>query len=153
MLYGASPSGIYRDIASLGLKAGMNLRSEIIAIQELQAGDQVGYGAQFTATNNTKIAVIACGYADGYPRHAPNGTPVWIGNVNNILDGGFAPTAGRVSMDMMTVDVSHLPYANVGSPVELWGELLPIDDVAEAAKTVGYELMCALAPRVSVKIV
>ena len=153
MLYGASPSGIHEDIATVGLKAGMNLRSEIIAIQELQAGDQVGYGSQFTATNNTKIAVIACGYADGYPRHAPNGTPVWIGSTHNILEGGIAGTAGRVSMDMMTVDVTQLPFAKVGSTVELWGEILPIDKVAQAAKTVGYELMCALAPRVSVNII
>jgi alanine racemase len=153
MLYGASPSGIYQDIASVGLKAGMTLRSKIIAIQDLQVGEQVGYGSQFTATKNTKIAVIACGYADGYPRHAPNGTPVWIGSRSHLTDGGLAFTAGRVSMDMMTVDVSHLPFAELGSPVELWGELLPIDKVAYSAGTVGYELMCAVAPRVHVSIV
>ncbi len=153
MLYGASPSGIFKDIESVGLKAGMNLRSEIIAIQELQVGDQVGYGGQFRASKNTKIAVIACGYADGYPRHAPNGTPVWIGSTNNILEGNLAPTVGRVSMDMITVDVTDKPFAKVGSPVELWGELLPIDEVAISAKTVGYELMCSLAPRVKVNIV
>ena len=105
------------------------------------------------ASKNTKIAVIACGYADGYPRHAPNGTPVWIGSTNNILEGGLAPTVGRVSMDMITVDVTDKPFAKVGSPVELWGELLPIDEVATSAKTVGYELMCSLAPRVKVNIV
>jgi alanine racemase len=152
MLYGASPSGLFKDIASVGLKAGMNLRSEIIAIQELQVGDPVGYGGQFRASKNTKIAVIACGYADGYPRHAPNGTPVWIGSTSNILEGRLAPIAGRVSMDMITVDVTDMTDAKVGSPVELWGELLPIDEVAISAKTVGYELMCALAPRVKINI-
>ena len=153
MLYGASPSGKYQDIASLGLKAGMNLRSEIIAIQELQAGDYVGYGSQYQATKNTSIAVIACGYADGYPRHAPNGTPVWIGKMGNIAEGQIAPIVGRVSMDMLVVDVTEIPHAQVASPVELWGELLPIDHVAIAAQTVGYELMCGLASRVTVDVI
>jgi alanine racemase len=148
MLYGASPSGRYEDIAHLDLKAGMNLRSEIIAFQELQVGDTVGYGSQYQAQKNTKIAVIACGYADGYPRSAPNGTPVWIGKLGNILDGQRAYLVGRVSMDMMMVDVSNITHAQIGSPVELWGELNPIDDVAFPAKTVGYELMCGLASRV-----
>jgi len=148
MLYGGSPSGKYEDIAHLELKAGMNLRSEIIAFQELQAGDAVGYGSQYLAQKNTKIAVIACGYADGYPRSAPNGTPVWIGKLGRILEGRIAPLVGRVSMDMMMVDVSNIPYAQIGSPVELWGELNPIDNVAFPAKTVGYELMCGLANRV-----
>jgi alanine racemase len=153
MLYGASPSGNYQDIASLGLKAGMNLRSEIIAIQELQAGDMVGYGSQYQATKNTRVAVIACGYADGYPRHAPNGTPVWIGNMTNIAQGQIAPIVGRVSMDMLMVDVTEIPHAQIASPVELWGELLPIDEVAIAAQTVGYELMCGLASRVTVEVI
>jgi alanine racemase len=86
---------------------------------------------------------VACGYADGYPRHAPDGTPV-------LVDGVRVPLAGRVSMDMITVDLTELPQAGVGSAVELWGAGLPIDDVANAAGTVGYELMCALAPRVPV---
>ncbi len=152
MLYGASPSGKYEDIAHLGLKAGMNLRSEIIALQELQAGDTVGYGSQYQAKKNTKIAVIACGYADGYPRSAPNDTPVWIGKTGHILEGQIAPLVGRVSMDMMMVDVSNVSYAQIGSPVELWGELNPIDNVAFPAKTVGYELMCGLANRVKQEI-
>jgi alanine racemase len=152
MLYGASPSGKYEDIAHLGLKAGMNLRSEIIAFQELQVGDAVGYGSQFQAKKNTKIAVIACGYADGYPRSAPNGTPVWIGQLGNILDGATAPLVGRVSMDMLMVDVTNIAHAQIGSPVELWGELNPIDNVAFPAKTVGYELMCGLANRVKQEI-
>jgi len=153
MLYGASPSGKYEDIAHLKLKAGMNLRSEIIAFQELQAGDTVGYGSQYQAQKNTRIAVIACGYADGYPRSAPNGTPVWIGKLGHILDGQIAPLVGRVSMDMMMVDVSLISHAQIGSPVELWGELNPIDNVAFQAKTVGYELMCGLANRVEQEII
>ncbi|BDW11077.1 alanine racemase [Polynucleobacter sp. SHI8] len=152
MLYGASPSGKYEDIANLGLKAGMNLRSEIIAFQELQAGDTVGYGSQYQAKKNTKIAVIACGYADGYPRSAPNGTPVWIGKSENMMDGQIVPLVGRVSMDMMMVDVTNIAHAQIGSPIELWGELNPIDDVAFPAKTVGYELMCGLANRVRQEI-
>jgi len=152
MLYGASPSGKYEDIAELGLKAGMNLRTEIISFQELQVGDTVGYGSQYQAKKNTKIAVIACGYADGYPRSAPNGTPVWIGKSENMLDGQIVPLVGRVSMDMMMVDVSNVPHVQIGSPVELWGECNPIDDVAFPAKTVGYELMCGLANRVKLEI-
>ena len=152
MLYGASPSGNYQDIADLDLKAGMNLRSEIIALQELQTGDTVGYGSQYVAPKNTKIAVIACGYADGYPRSAPNGTPVWVGKAENILDGQIAPIVGRVSMDMMMIDVSNISHAHIGSPVELWGELNPIDDGALPAKTVGYELMCGLTNRVKQEI-
>jgi alanine racemase len=152
MLYGASPTGKYADIAHLGLKAGMNLRSEIIAFQELQVGDSVGYGSQYQSKKNTKIAVIACGYADGYPRSAPNGTPVWIGQSGNISEGKIAPLVGRVSMDMLMVDVTHIPHTQIGSPVELWGELNPIDNVALPAKTVGYELMCGLANRVKQEI-
>ena len=87
--------------------------------------------------------MVACGYADGYPRHAPNGTPV-------LVCGKKVRMAGRVSMDMLTVDLTDVPEARVGSPVVLWGEGLPVDDVAMAAATVGYELLCALAPRVPI---
>ena len=90
-----------------------------------------------------RIGIVACGYADGYPRHAPSGTPI-------LVDGVVTKTAGRVSMDMITVDLTGVPGATVGSPVVLWGEGMPIDDVANAAGTVGYELLCALAPRVPV---
>jgi alanine racemase len=89
--------------------------------------------------------VVACGYADGYPRHAPNGTPV-------LVDGQRVPIAGRVSMDMLTVDLSNVPAAHVGSDVVLWGEGLPVDEVANAAGTVGYELLCAVAPRVRFEV-
>ncbi len=140
MLYGASPFPF--DAAEmLGLRPVMTLRSEIIGVQELRAQDIVGYGANYTASRPHRIGVIAGGYADGYPRHAPNGTPV-------LVCGKRVRMAGRVSMDMMTVDLTEVPEAHVGSPVVLWGEGLPIDDVAAAASTVGYQLMCNVAPRV-----
>jgi alanine racemase len=141
-LYGATPFA-KRTAASLGLKPAMTLHSKLIAVQAIKAGDTVGYGATFRAPHDMRIGVVACGYADGYPRSAPSGTPV-------IVDGVIARTAGRVSMDMITVDLTPVPQARFGSPVVLWGDALPIDDVAHAAGTVGYELMCALAARVPV---
>lgn len=145
MLYGATPvSGT--AAASFGLKPAMSLTSEIIAVQHMQPGDSVGYGNQFTASRRTHVGIIACGYADGYPRHAPNGTPVMVA-------GKPARTIGRVSMDMLYADITDIPEADTGSAVELWGEQIPVDAVAEAAGTVGYELLCALAPRVPVKVV
>ncbi len=140
MLYGATPF-TYDSAESLGLKPVMTLRSELVAVQELAAGDAVGYGASYVAPGPRRIGVVACGYADGYPRHAPNGTPA-------LVCGRKVPLAGRVSMDMITVDLAEVPEAQVGSPVVLWGEGLPVDDVAGAASTVGYELLCAVAPRV-----
>jgi alanine racemase len=140
MLYGATPFA-YDSAETLGLMPVMTLRSELIAVQELAAGDAVGYGASYVAPGPVRIGVVACGYADGYPRHAPNGTPV-------LVCGRKVPVAGRVSMDMITVDLTEVPEARVGSPVVLWGEGLPVDDVAGAASTVGYELLCAVAPRV-----
>ena len=121
----------------------MTLTSEIIAVQQLRPGDRVGYGGVFEATREMRVGIVACGYADGYPRHAPSGTPI-------VVDGVSTHTAGRVSMDMICVDLTPVPQARFGSPVVLWGEELPIDDVAREAGTVGYELMCALAPRVPV---
>jgi alanine racemase len=140
MLYGASPFP-YDTADMLGLKPVMTLRSEIIAVQDVKPNESVGYGAQYTASRAHRIGVVACGYADGYPRHAPNGTPV-------LVAGRKVRIAGRVSMDMITVDLTEAPDAGVGSPVVLWGEGLPVDDVAAAAATVGYELLCAVAPRV-----
>jgi alanine racemase len=142
MLYGATPFP-YDTAQMLGLTPVMTLRSEIIAVQTLAANDSVGYGGMYTAARPHRIGVVACGYADGYPRHAPNGTPV-------LVCGRKARIAGRVSMDLMTVDLADVPEAGVGSPVVLWGEGLPVDDVAAAASTVGYELLSALAPRVRV---
>jgi len=145
ILYGASPSGDWQDIASSGLTPAMTLSSEIIGIQQLQAGNGVGYGYRYHATQAQRIGVVACGYADGYPRHAPNGTPVSV-------DGVMTQVVGAVSMDMITVDLTPCPQAGIGSRVELWGEQVKIDQVAKAAGTVGYELMCALAPRVPVQL-
>jgi alanine racemase len=140
MLYGSSPVP-YDAAETLGLRPVMTLRSELIAIQELKANASVGYGGGYTAARAHRIGVVACGYADGYPRHAPNGTPV-------LVCGKKVRTAGRVSMDMMTIDLTDVPEAVIGSPVILWGEGLSVDDVAAAASTVGYELLCAVAPRV-----
>jgi alanine racemase len=142
MLYGATPFP-YDTAEMIRVQPVMTLRSEITSVHELKANDSVGYGAGYTASRSHRIGVVACGYADGYPRHAPNGTPV-------LVCGKKVRMAGRVSMDMITVDLSDVPEATIGSPVVLWGEGLPVDDVASAAATVGYELLCALAPRVPV---
>jgi alanine racemase len=127
----------------------MSLRAQLIGEQRLRPGDTVGYGNTFVAERALRIGVVACGYADGYPRHAASGTPV-------LVDGVRTCTLGRVSMDMITVDLTPLPHTGAGSEVTLWGQsahgaLLPIDEVAHAAGTVGYELMCALASRVPVR--
>lgn len=143
MLYGGSPFAD-QSAASFGLRPAMTLTSEIIAVQALRAGDRVGYAGTFTATAPMRIGVVACGYADGYPRHAPAGTPVLVGGVRSRL-------VGRVSMDMITVDLTAVPDAQAGLPVTLWGEGLPADEVAAAAGTISYELFCALAPRVPVR--
>jgi alanine racemase len=140
MLYGASAFAD-RSARQYQLQPAMSLDSEIIAIQHLQAGDQVGYGSRFTAPSAMSIGVVACGYADGYPRHAPSGTPVLVAGVRSRL-------VGRVSMDMLTVDLTGVS-AQIGSPVQLWGSSIGIDEVAQAAGTIGYELMCAVANRVA----
>lgn len=146
ILYGASPSGKWRDIADSGLQPVMTLSSEIIAIQQLQADDRVGYSGRYRATREQRIGIVACGYADGYPRHAPSGSPVWI-------DGVITQTLGTVAMDVLMVDLTPCPQASIGTKVELWGVNLPVDDVATAAGTLGYELLSALAPRVPVTLV
>lgn len=143
VLYGASPSGKWADIAEYGLKAAMTLQSEIIAVHDIEAGQSIGYGSKFTAEKPMRIATVACGYGDGYPRHAPTGTPVWC-------QGQRCALLGAVSMDMLTIDISDCPEATIGSKVELWGENLPVDDVAQSAGTIGYELLCALARRVPI---
>jgi alanine racemase len=142
MLYGVSPFAGETG-SDIGLRPVMTLESRLIAVRELAPGETVGYGAVYTASSRVRIGVVACGYADGYPRHAPTGTPV-------LVDGKMAKTAGRVSMDMLCVDLTDVPEAGVGSPVVLWGMGNPVERVAEAAGTVGYELLCALAPRVPV---
>lgn len=141
MLYGGTPGGA--SARDYGLLPTMTLKSELIGIQRIEAGDTVGYGSRFVAEAPMTIGVVACGYADGYPRHAEHGTPV-------LVDGVRTRLVGRVSMDMMTVDLTPVANARVGSKVVLWGDGLPVDEVAASAGTIGYELMCALAPRVRV---
>ena len=143
-LYGASPFDD-QSAEALGLLPAMSLRSEIIGIQDLSVGDEVGYGATFRADRPMRIGAVACGYADGYPRHAGTGTPIVVG-------GARTRVVGRVSMDMLTVDLTSVPAVGVGTAVSLWGQDGPsVDEVAQAAGTIGYELLCALAPRVPVK--
>jgi alanine racemase len=148
LLYGSSPDFPHHAIADWHLRPAMTLSAELIALQELEAGDSVGYGSSFRAPRPMRIGVVACGYADGYPRVAPTGTPV-------LVDGVRTSLVGRVSMDMVTVDLTPVPAARVGSVATLWGvasngAVLPIDEVARSAGTIGYELMCALAARVPV---
>jgi alanine racemase len=143
MLYGVSPFA-EASARALGLVPAMHLRSALIGVQRLAAGARVGYAGTFTAPRPMRIGIVACGYADGYPRHAPTGTPV-------LVDGVRTRTLGRVSMDMLAVDLEPVPQAGVGSPVTLWGDGLPAEEVAAAAGTIAYELLCALAPRVPVR--
>lgn len=142
MLYGSSPFA-EQTAAALGLMPVMTLASEIIGVCELQPGDTVGYGGTFVAQRPMRIGIVACGYGDGYPRHAPSGTPVRVGD-------RLTSTVGRVSMDTLCVDITDMPEAGIGTRAVLWGEGNPIDGVAQAAGTVSYELMCALAARVPV---
>jgi alanine racemase len=148
MLYGASPFA-EKSAAELGLQPAMTLESAIIGVQDLVAGDRVGYGGIFTADKPMRIGVVAGGYADGYPRHAPSGTPIAV-------MGKRTKTVGRVSMDMLACDLTDIPEAGIGAPVTLWGEgiagSVPADEVAAAAGTIAYELFCALAPRVPVSL-
>lgn len=140
MLYGASPFAEL-SAAELGLQPVMSLTAELIAVREVAAGETVGYGAGWQAERPARIGTVSCGYADGYPRHAPAGTPVWI-------SGACVPLVGRVSMDMLTVDLSEHPAARVGDAVELWGAKLPVDRVAQASGTIGYELLSKVTARV-----
>lgn len=142
MLYGCSPFAD-RSADALGLRPAMTLSSELIATQHLQRGERIGYGFSYEAAAEMRIGIAACGYADGYPRHARPGTPV-------LVNGRRTRIVGRVSMDMITVDISGIADARVGSPVTLWGEGLSADEVAASAGTLSYELLCALAPRVPV---
>lgn len=153
MLYGASPVGGV-SAKEFDLKPVMQFTSEIISVQTLQAGDSVGYGHRFTANKTTRVGIVACGYADGYPRHAgqyaasdnQGKTPIAVA-------GKTTQAIGRVSMDMLFCDLTDIPQAGIGAPVELWGNHVPVDAVAEAAGTVSYELLCAVAARVKVKMV
>ncbi|KAF1052825.1 MAG: Alanine racemase, biosynthetic [Stenotrophomonas maltophilia] len=140
MLYGASPLSDL-SAAELGLRPAMSLEAALISIREVAAGESVGYGATWVAERATRIGTVSCGYADGYPRSAPSGTPV-------LVNGRRVPLAGRVSMDMLAVDLSEAPEARVGDPVELWGANLPVDEVARSAGTIGYELLTRITARV-----
>jgi len=150
LLYGSAPDFPEHDAAHWQLQPAMTLSTRLISVQTLKAGDTVGYGSRFSAEGPLRIGIAAVGYGDGYPRHAGTGTPV-------LVDGVRTRMVGRVSMDMITVDLTPVPDAGFGSEVTLWGRgpddgLLPIDEVAQAAGTVGYELMCAVAPRVPVRV-
>ena len=145
-LYGASPFAS-RPAADFDLRPGMTLSAELISVRRIPAGYRVGYGHLFSAPRSMTIGVVCCGYADGYPRHAPTGTPVTVGGVRTRV-------LGRVSMDMLAVDLTAVPNARVGLPVVLWGEGGPtVDEVAASCGTIGYELLCAVAPRVPRKVV
>jgi alanine racemase len=151
MVYGSSPDFPQHSIDDWDLQPTMSLRAQVIATQSLQAGERVGYGSSFTAERDMLIGVIACGYADGYPRVVPSGTPVLVNETRTRI-------VGRVSMDMITVDLLPVPGAGMGSVATLWGTspggaVLPIDEVAQASGTIGYELMCALAQRVPTRAV
>ncbi len=140
MLYGSCPGGSF-DNDALGLQPAMSMHSEIIAIRNLNPGDGVGYGLDWVARKPSKIGTIAIGYGDGYPRHAPNGTPV-------LVNGRRVPLVGRVSMDAIGVDLSSLENVKVGDPVELWGENITVNELASAAGTIGYEILAGLTGRV-----
>ncbi len=144
MLYGISPFAGATGV-DLGLRPVMTLQSRVIAVRELAVGDRVGYGGNWTATRATRMAVVAAGYGDGYPRNTANGTPV-------LVNAERAPIAGRVSMDMLTVDVTELPQVAIGDPVILWGGALPVETVAAAAGTIPYELVCRVSQRVHVEV-
>jgi alanine racemase len=149
-VYGSAPDYPQHDIAHWDLQPTMTLAARVIAVQQLAIGDAVGYGSSFTADAPLRIGVVACGYADGYPRHCSTGTPV-------LVDGVRTRLVGRVSMDMITVDLTPVPQTGFGSLATLWGRaangaVLAIDEVARAGSTVAYELMCALAPRVPVAV-
>jgi alanine racemase len=144
MLYGVSPIA-GRTAAAFGLRPAMTLYSTVIAVRRVLVGERVGYGGNWVAQRETRLAIAAVGYGDGYPRHIGNGTPV-------LVNGMRAPIAGRVSMDMIGVDVTDLPPVEVGNPVILWGEGLPAELVAPCADTIPYELLCGVSQRVALEL-
>ena len=143
MLYGVSPFPSGQG-AELGLRPAMKLRTEVIAVKAVKAGETVGYGGSWLAPRDTHIAIVAAGYGDGYPRNAASGTPVLVG-------GRRAPLVGRVSMDMLTVDVTDLPPVAVGDPVELWGDAIPVEEVAARAQAIAWDLLCGVSQRVQLE--
>lgn len=141
MLYGISPFA-EKVGADLGLKPVMSLYSKLIAIKSLKHGDAVGYNGTWIADKPTKFGVVAIGYGDGYPRHAPTGTPV-------LIRGQRVPIIGRISMDMLTVDLNDTLIAKVGDQVTLWGHNLPVEEIATNSNTIPYTLVCGITPRVN----
>jgi alanine racemase len=142
MLFGVSP--FPKKMADdFELRPVMSLHSRIIAIRQLSAGDTVGYGSQWCCQKPTKMGVIAIGYGDGYPRHTRPETPVLVNDIR-------VPLVGRVSMDMITVDLANCPDAKPGDPVLLWGPGLPIEEIADCAKTIPYTLLCGITQRVQI---
>jgi alanine racemase len=140
MLYGSSPFA-ERSAAGLGLRPVMTLQTRLIAIKHLRQGDALGYGGTWVCPEDMAVGVAGIGYGDGYPRHAPSGTPV-------LIAGRRAPLVGRVSMDLISIDLRGLPEVKLGDPVTLWGEGLPVDEIAARAGTISYELLCRVTPRV-----
>lgn len=140
MLYGASPL-LGRSAAELGLEPVMTLTSRLIAVNPQRKGERIGYGGDWACPEDMPVGVVAMGYGDGYPRHAPSGTPVLVNEQR-------VPLIGRVSMDMITVDLRSQSHAKVGDPVVLWGRGLPVEEVAESAGTIGYELLAGMPQRV-----
>ncbi|MFN3842698.1 MAG: alanine racemase [Rehaibacterium terrae] len=139
-LYGISVVG-GKTGADFGLRPAMTLSSRLIAINRVRGGEKVGYGASWQCPEDMPVGVVALGYGDGYPRHAPSGTPM-------LVNGVRAPIIGRVSMDLITLDLRGAPDARVGDPVVAWGEGLPVEEIAAAAGTIGYELVCSITRRV-----
>jgi alanine racemase len=144
-LYGVSPFAERRG-AQLGLRPAMTLESTVIALREVAPGERVGYGGVWRAQRPTRLAIVAAGYGDGLPRSIPSGAPVWIA-------GQRAPLAGRVSMDMIAVDITDLPPVQPGDPVELWGTNLAVEELAATAGTIAYELLCGVSQRVPIELV
>jgi len=142
MLYGCSPF-THNSAEQLNLKAVMSLHSRLIAVKSVAAGESVGYGGSWICNDATRLGVVAIGYGDGYPRYVKNGTPV-------LVNGERVPLIGRVSMDMITVDLKNQPRAKPGDPVTLWGQGLAVEEIALAAATIPYTLLCGITPRVQI---
>lgn len=139
ILYGVSPQ-VGLTAHGLNLQPAMTFKSSLISVKRLPVGSQIGYGSGYTLDSDSRIGVVACGYADGYPRHAPSGTPV-------LINGMIVPLVGRVSMDLITVELGDVK-AEVGDDVILWGEGNPVENIAELSETIAYELVCGIPPRV-----
>jgi alanine racemase len=145
MLYGASPFA-RQTAAGLGLRPVMTLGTQLIAVQRLRRGDAIGYGGTWSCPEDMPVGIAAIGYGDGYPRHAPAGTPV-------LVRGVPCPLVGRVSMDTIHLDLRPLPDARPGDQVTLWGQGLPVEEVARRAGTISYELLCRVSARVPRQVV